>query len=1317
MVMPVRGGAVERELTDKGQQLPLAVAQRGLWVGQKIGPPDAVFNLAEYTEIDGPLDVAAFMAALQRVAAEVEAVRSRVVEGAEGPRQCIAAVFSDELAFLDYSEREDAHAQALAWMQAELSRPVDLARDPLWRCALFRIGADRHYWYHRCHHVAIDGYTGGLISRRLAEHYRALVSGSPAPACAFLPLARLIEHEQAYRASARYQRDRKYWLGQLRDLPAPISLSGRRVAERAGGLLRASVQISEADTDALRDLAAGLGGSLPQLLIALLATYIYRLTEADDLVFGMPVSARASRELRRIPGMLANAVAIRLRMDPHLTLAELVPQVAGQVRNALRHQQYRYEELRRDLGLLAQDQQISWVGINIEPFDYQLDFGTARARTHNLSNGTVEDLTFFVYDRDDGHGLRVDLDANRALYDPGELDGHARRLSAMIHALLADPTRSLGALTLLANEETAALARWNATARDWPAGPWYRRFEALARQRPEAIAVEACDGRLSYAELDAAAERCAHALLAAGVRPGDLVALALPRELGLVVALLAVHKAGAAYLPLSRSTPLQRLAYTLVDAAPRVLLTNSEVAAGLPADIGPRRLLLDRLGDAEQPGAVIPQPQPQPESPAYVIYTSGSTGRPKGVVVPHRALHNFLHAMQAVIGVVPEDRLLAVTTLAFDIAALEIYLPLTVGARVVLASRAQARDPALLCGLIEARGISLMQATPSHWQTLVQACPQALAGLCVLTGGEALAPGLARRLHAAARRLINLYGPTETTVWSTAVELDSRDLDAPPIGRPIANTQAHVLDRQLRPLPIGVAGDLYLAGQGVAQGYLGRPDLSAERFRRNPFDDAAPGLLYATGDRVRWRADGQLEYLGRSDCQIKIHGYRVEAGEIEAVLCSQTGVDQALVTLGERPGGGAVLIAYLVGRALPEPEALRRALIPHLPAYMIPGLFVPLPGFPLTANGKVDRQALPAPRWSTAGGGDAGAAPRDPLEAELLELWREVLGVEEIGIHDSFFDLGGDSLSAARMLLQLRARSGRELPLAAIFDATTIAGLAARLAQRDAIDPLAPVLRLRAEGQGPALFCIHPVVGLAWGYSSLLRHLDPTRPVYGLQAPGLREGALPQSLEALAEQQLALIRDLQPQGPYHLLGWSMGGLLAHCIAERLEQAGETVAGLTLLDAYPYVQDQAPADQVTQVRLALNFLGFEDPDLAGELGSMEALCDFLCRAYQVDRHPLLADLGEARVAVIARLRGVIANHLALLRRYRPGKVRARARFLRAARGSDPGLHGAVLHAAGDWAGHLGGLEIHDIDCRHQEMMDPEPAAAVAAWLRG
>lgn len=1298
--------------------LPLTTAQRGLWVGHKIGGEDAVMNIAEAIEICGPVVPELFQRALWQITREAETTRVSISEHEGLPRQTIRAEYNGDFPYIDFSQEADPYAAADRWMMAEIKKPVDFANDPLWVGALIKLADDRFYWYHRAHHTVYDGYSGGLIARRLAELYTAYVEDrEPAP-CEFGTLQSLLEAEAAYRDSDRYHRDRAYWKEQLADIPEATTLAHRRV-RNPGGLRRSSAHVTPEQKQRLLQIAKDNGVSLPQVLIALIASYYYRATGANDLVFGMPVTGRVNHALRSTPGMVANAVTIRLSLTPETTMPELFQQVSRVVRSALRHQQYRFEDLRRDMGLLNPNQHIAWLGVNIEPFDY-VHFAGQPAIGHNMYNGSAEDLTIFVYDRSEDQGLRFDLDANPTLYPEDQLNEHRRRLLNVVDHVLAEPSVALSALNVLGAEEHGRLVHdWNDTAAELPDTTPLSLFQQQAVLTPEAPALQFGATTLSYRELNERSSRQAMQLIEHGVAPGDLVAVALPRSEDLPITLLAIWKAGAAYLPLDPEAPLERTLLTLGDAAPSAVVTAPHLASHFQGRV-PR--VLYPLTD-ESVVQLRPLPGPDDaESLAYAIYTSGSTGVPKGVEVTHRNLCNFLLAMQRQLKPEANQRYLAQTTISFDIAGLELFLPLTVGATVVLITADVVRNPPALARLIRDQRIDVMQATPSLWRILLASPDTRLEGIHALVGGEALPPELAQRLTQLADKVTNLYGPTETTVWSTAMELTVADTatgTAPSIGRPILNTQVYVLDAALNPMPTGCIGELYIAGEGVARGYRHRPELNAERFLRDPFRSEPNARMYRTGDLARWREDGTLDFLGRADQQVKIRGFRVELGEIETQLVLHPSVAEAAVKLHQDSQGNASLIGYLVpvDNAVFEADTIRNHLLTKLPDYMVPAHLMVLPELPLTPNGKLDRKALPAPDRSLLVG---YAPPTTEIERKLVVLWQEIFNRERVGIHDNFFELGGDSLTAAELLASFPRHFDRELPLGSLFEASTIAGLAKYLERSDGTtDPLGGLLSLRVAAEERPLFCIHPVTGFSWAYASLLRHLDDALPVYALQSRGLRGGALPASIEEIAADYTAQMRRIQPHGPYRVLGWSLGGLIGHAIASQLEAQGERLEFLAMMDSYPFVSESADIqqDEGKQAQAVLKFLGFHQRAGENPPQSMHDLADLLCREYDVFSIPLVQEITKTDVKLIEHVSAVTRNNLNLARKYRPGHVDVDIVFFNAKVKESVDLDGILHYHAAAWKPYVNGkVEIHDIDCHHQAMLEPRAAAQIARVLR-
>jgi enterobactin synthetase component F len=1299
----------------------LTTAQRGLWFSQRISP-EAILNIAEAVEIHGQIKPDVFQRALRQVLAEAEQLRVRIIEDNGHPQQAVQAFRDCEFPYLDFSGHSDPQGAIQCWMQQEVSRPINIANDAPWVSVLLKAAPGHYFWYHRAHHMVCDGYGGGMVARRLADLYTAYANSAEPEPNAFSTVQATVEAEMTYRNSRHFHRDREYWLQQLEQLPEAVTLSRSLHGRGLGNqLLRSTGHLSAAAAHRITAIARTAGVSVPQVLISIIATYYQRITGVRDLVFGMPVSGRINGVLRRAVGVCANIVPIRLSFARAMTFPDLLSRVSKLTLQALRHQQYRFEDLRRDLGLLRQDQNIAWLGINIEPFDYRLNFDGGNTTLHNVSNSSTEDLIVFVYDRGTNSDLRFDLDANPLLYNAAELDEHRGRLLFLFDQVLADPGKRLVDYSVIAEEERRRLVNgWNQISREVPdkrLPPLVRRWAA---EIPDAVAVEFAGMRLSYSQLHQRSVRQARALIANGVKPGDIVGVALPRSEQLLIALLAIMRSGAAYLPLDLDSPRERTALVLDDASPALVIAEGDDFAGV------RALSPEQLQDAAHDDATEPDLS-TPEGRAYVLYTSGSTGRPKGVEITHRNLSNFLEGMRQELRPSAHSCFLALTTVIFDIAGLELFLPLTVGARIVMAPGDALHNAAALARRIRQRGVTHVQATLSVWRILLASPQMKLDGVHALVGGEPLGADLAALLKRSASRVTHFYGPTETTIWSTAFELKEVKSAAPPIGRPILNTQLYVLNEEQELVPAGAIGELYIAGAGVANGYFKRPELTGERFVPNVF--ASDGSrMFRTGDIVRWNEGGLLEFIGRADDQVKVNGRRIELGEIETALLQHPAVAQVGVAAHRDDDGAVSLSGYLVWRrgASVDIDTVRTYLAARLPAYMIPASFTVLTELPLTANGKLNRKALPKPEKNAC---SVNAEPVTPVQKKLAALWARILKVDKVGLHDSFFELGGDSLRAVQMAAEFPAWFATELPLGALFEAPSVAALAPiveRLSNKSA-DPLGAMLSFREleeTAQAP-LFCVHPAIGLSMGFSTLLRHLDPSLPVYGLQSRGLRgEAPLPSNIDEVATHYLELIRRVQARGPYRLVGRSLGGLITYSMAEQLLAQGERVELLAMIDTFLFINGPAPCvrSEADEVQAALGFLAIEIPRHNGPR-TLKELAAYLMHPENARSIPLAR--GAAALAremektypdFVEQLCTVMLNNIRLAQQYVPRRLDVDLTYFCATEVTG-NLEGIVDRSPAVWRQLVKGkVDVHQLACDHETVLDPIPAAHIAKILQ-
>ncbi|MCF3102091.1 amino acid adenylation domain-containing protein [Streptomyces roseoverticillatus] len=900
-------------------RLPLSAAQTGIWYAQQLAPENPTYILGEYLEIHGPVNTALLEESARRAIAEAEALRVRFVSDSTGPWQIVTPLDGLTVPLIDVSAEPDPHRAAVAWMEADLARPLDLASVPLFTCALFHAAPDRFFWYQRVHHLVMDGFGAALVIRRLCDIYTSLSRGLPVDEETFGPLPLLLEEERTYRASEQFTQDRKHWTGRFADLPEPATLAGR-FSPTSHSVRRATAQLPRSGMDRLRAVARGARTTWPSVIVAATAAYLHRMTGARDVTVGLGVTGRDTSLSQEIPGMVSNVLPLRLAVRPDTVFSDLVRQASQEIFSVLRHQRYRYEDLRRDLDLFRDDRKLFGPVVNIMPFDYDLCFGDSRATSHTLSAGQVEDLSITVYQRAKEQGPRIDFDANPALYEDGELAAHHQRF---LRILDADADQPVGAMELLSPQEHRLLAAWNNTTNTMPdaGSSIQRRFAEQAARTPHAPAVRSEgseDGELTYRELDVRANRLAHRLIGMGVGPESRVAFLLRRSADLVVSILAVLKAGGVYVPLHHSHPAARQQAVMAETEAEVLLTDRAVQAAQRAEgrafAHSARVVVvdaDQLlagGDDSDPAV-----DTHPEQLAYIMYTSGSLGAAKGVAVSHQDVLS-LAADRCWRGG-DHERVLLHSPHAFDASTYELWVPLLNGGQVVVAPPGEL-DTRVLARLVADGSITGLWLTAGLFQVMAEESPGSFAGVrAVWTGGDAVPAAAVQRVldHCPQTAVVNGYGPTETTTFAAhhTTRAPDRVPRSVPIGRAMDDMRLYVLDSGLRPLPVGVAGELYIAGAGLARGYFGRPGLTAERFVADPFGPAG-SRMYRTGDLARRRSDGALDFMGRADDQVKIRGFRIEPGEIEAVLSQHPGLAQAAVVAHEHRPGDQRLVAYAV---------------------------------------------------------------------------------------------------------------------------------------------------------------------------------------------------------------------------------------------------------------------------------------------------------------------------------------------------------------------------------------------------------------------
>jgi len=1039
-----------------------------IWTGHRLWPGLPIYNEVAVFVIDGPVERQHFDRAFQLVADRTDVLRM-VIEDRDGvPFLRVRDHVAHSPAFVDLSQEVDPDRALEDWVTCHAGIAFDLAQR-WYDTALIKLAEDRYAWYFVQHHILTDATSNGILFQRVADCYARLLEGEPGSGTAYPGFLEYLEFERQYRGTSAFTEDEQYWTRKTEGAREPLTFYGVSAETFLSSKAQQRIhhELGTGRSEAIRQLArrSGAGAASEQMAVfsvfaAALFVYLHRISGSDRVTIGVPWRNRP-RRFADTAGLLMVQAPFTVSIGPDETFEAVVRKVQEEALEVRQHVPYAVGNPGGKLYSVVLNFQTQSLG----------SFAGMAVRTsiHHSRVGEGS-MALQVHSLGGTGAFAVEFDLNCDVFAPEDRPRVVRHFENVLDACLENPARPVRTIMLLDEGERSLLNAWNGTRVDYPRDRTVvQLFEEQAARLPDAVAVTHAGESLSYRELNARANALAVRLRALGVRPGALVGLCLERSLQMMVGLLATLKAGGAYVPLDPVFPAQRLAFMLEDSQASVLLTQTSLAGLLP--VGAVRVVdLDHLAPGDLVDGEDLPPAAGPDDLAYVLYTSGSTGKPKGVEITHRALTNFLCSMRLQPGCDERDVLLAVTTLSFDIAGLELYLPLITGARVELVSREAATDGQLLRERIEQVNPTLLQATPATWRMLIDAGWTGSQGLTALIGGEPLPPGLVQPLLERTRALWNLYGPTETTIWSSVKRVRSA-AEQITVGRPIANTTFHVVDKALQPVPIGVAGELLIGGDGLARGYRGRPELTAEKFIADPFSDQPGARLYRTGDLARYRADGDVVHLGRLDHQVKIRGFRIELGEIEAALTACAGIAQTVVDARADHTGAAALVAYLVplaGQSVSGAE-LRRSLRHTLPDYMVPQYFVPMQALPLTPNGKVDRNALPAPEAGALGEAQAFVAPRTPLEQTLADIWADVLGCARVGVHENFFDLGGHSLGATRIIARTRRVLGVELPLRALVEAPNVAELAARIGALDpaqcahaaaGVAPLAPASAL-----------------------------------------------------------------------------------------------------------------------------------------------------------------------------------------------------------------------------------------------------------------
>ncbi len=1184
----------------RNENLALSFAQQRLWFFDQLAPGLPTYNMPAAVRLEGPLDLAALRQSLDEIVKRHESLRTtfRTVNGQ--PTQVIAPTLMLDLPVVDLRKlsASEQESEVRRLVTADAQRPFDLSQGPLVRAAVLTLGDDDHVGMLTMHHIVSDGWSSGVLARELATLYVGFCTGAPSSLPA-LPIqyADFAHWQRQWLQGDVLESQIAYWKERLVGAPEVIDVStdfARPPVQTFRGS-RQSVVLPKPLRESLKALIGREGVTLFMALLAAFKVLLHIYTSQDDLVVGTPVANRNRLETEGLIGFFVNTLALRTDLSGNPSFREVLRRVRETCLGAYAHQELPFDRIVEELRT-ARD-----LGRN-PLFQVMFELHNAPQRTLELPGMSLTpvegdsetahfDLTLRIIDTE--QGLTAAFVYNTDLFEADKIARMLRNFQTLLEAIEADPEGRLSDLSVLTEgERRQLLVEWNAGEPDVPSNSCvHQLFEAQAELTPDAVAVVFDAEQLTYRELNRRANQLARHLRVLGVGAEARVAICLERSLETVIGLMGVLKAGGAFVHLDPAHPKERLGYMLKDAEVRVLLTREKLVAGLPENDAKIVCLDSDWEIIARESSENPEDTTRPEDLAYVIYTSGSTGRPKGVLVSHGAIAGHCLAIQSYYELSSLDVVLQFASPSFDVSLEEILPTLITGARLVVMGTDVWR-PAELHEKISEFGLTVLNLPTAYWRELarewadVPALDPDIQPRLFIVGGDTLLPDALElwwRTPLSSIRLVNGYGPTETTITATAFDVGPHvDETTPhrrvPIGRPLANRAVYILDRYGNPAPIGVRGELHIGGRGLARGYLNLPELTAEKFVPDPFRAEPGALMFKTGDLARYRPDGNIEFLGRADDQVKVRGFRIELGEIETVLGQHPAVREAVVVVREDAPGEKRLVAYVVADT--SAGELRQFLRERLPDPMAPATIVLLDVLPVMPNGKVDRRALPVPDRAGREAEKALVGPRDELEHQLVQIWEEVLDVRPIGVTDNFFDLGGHSLLAVRLFALIEERLGKRLPLTAVFQGATVEHLAAvyfrRQAEPGSQSSLVPI---QPAGGRPPLFLVHPAGGQVFPYIHLARSLGFEQPCYGLQAAGLDDGQDRLTrIEDMASRYIHALQTVQPTGPYFIGGWSMGGVIAFEMAQQLVGKGQEVASLVLVDAgLPTSEETFPED--------------------------------------------------------------------------------------------------------------------------------------------
>jgi len=1300
--------------------VPATESQQEVWISCLLGGDDASrsYNLSVTLNLSGELNRNFLEQSIQDLVNRHEALRSVFTDDAS--QVCIFSEFKPEIYFEDISINNDAQKQTFIsnYIKTDTNTVFDLSKGPLYKFSLFKLDQNKHLLIFTAHHIICDGWSMGLFLEELGKIYSAYIKGIPNGLQEVNTFTQYAFNQKKFSNSREYEQIEQYWIDQFKDgvpvLDIPIDFP--RPALKTTKSARYDTIIDNDLLSEVKTLGSKNGCSLAITFRAVFEILLYKLSGQNDLVLGLPAAGQAATGNYNLMGHCINLLPIKSHLNEDITFLEYLKDRKFATLDAYDNQQFTFGSLLKKLNISRDPARVPLVS-----YVFSIDMGMGEAikleglKSEVISNKRdYENFEIFVNATSSEADFKLEWTYNTQLFREERIIEMMDSYLSLLYAVIKEPgIKVRDILPADLSESEAKIADWNDTKVDYPEHTAVHEFVSLnAEKYPDTIAIKYKDTSISYKQLNEKANRISTYLIENQVNPGDTIALILDRSVEMMACLLAIMKSGAAYIPVDPDYPVKRIEYMLADSSVKLLI-SSEKYKGRFASQDIKEVILEDIGDqlagysSANPDVIV-----KGSDLAYIIYTSGSTGQPKGIAIEHHSLTNFLCSMQKQPGISACDKLLAVTTISFDISGLELYLPLISGAELILTDADTARDGRELLDLVKSEKVSIMQATPSTWRMMLESNWEEPFDLKSLCGGEALPKDLAELLLEKCNSLWNMYGPTETTIWSAVKQITSME-DPITIGRPINNTQFYILDQHLHPVPIGSTGEIYIGGAGLAREYINKPELTEKSFINNPFSGENSERIYRTGDLGKFMPDGEIQCFGRIDNQVKIRGYRIELGAIEEALNIQETIKESVVMAREDRPGDQRLVAYIISEkdTVPniKPEqitAWKNGLKEVLPSYMIPGDYILLDKIPLLPNGKIDRKSLPRPNQSGVGdknkelpkteteklaakiweeilgtgsisltddffelGGHSLLAvqvmirleketgiklplttlfkapvlalfagliesgkhdqatdkqtdteneitletkdisegfvpPRTDIEKLVAEIWAEHLGLESVGVYDDFFELGGHSLMAIRVLNQLEKKTGKRLPLATLFEHTTVESMAMMLKMDAKSITWDSLVAIKPHGQKMSLYIVHGAGLNVLFFNTLAKNMDPEQPVYGLQAKGLNGIDEPlEKIEDMAAYYISEIVKQNPKGPYALAGFSFGGIIAYEMAKQLKAMGREVKMLAMFDTYAYQSDRydptykklfSSARYLTNQLLYTFTLFFEDP---------------------------------------------------------------------------------------------------------------------------